>query len=101
MAPYADELVVLPTRAHTKEEADCAVGFVIPADCEDIKIIAVPSSGSRKHYPAPAVQYGTADGFIIFENTFIPWERVVLSILSNTESFRQTPRIAAFQTGHS
>ena len=44
MAPYSDELVVLPTRAHTKEEADWAVGFVIPADCEDIKIIAVPSS---------------------------------------------------------
>ncbi|MDD5289398.1 MAG: 4-hydroxyphenylacetate 3-hydroxylase N-terminal domain-containing protein [Dehalococcoidales bacterium] len=78
LAAYADELVTLPTRAMRKEESDYAVGFVIPADWDGIKLVTTAHSSTRKHYPAPVSQYGGADSFVIFENTFIPWERVFI-----------------------
>jgi aromatic ring hydroxylase len=78
MAAYADELVTLPTRALKKEESDYAVGFVIPADWDNIKLVTTCHSKVRKHYPSPASQYGGADSFVIFDNTFIPWERVFI-----------------------
>ncbi|MFA5286374.1 MAG: 4-hydroxyphenylacetate 3-hydroxylase N-terminal domain-containing protein, partial [Smithellaceae bacterium] len=34
MAPYADELIVIPTRALNKDEKDYAVAFAIPADTD-------------------------------------------------------------------
>jgi aromatic ring hydroxylase len=32
MAPYADEIIVVPTRALAKHEKDYAISFAIPAD---------------------------------------------------------------------
>ncbi|MEM2046740.1 MAG: 4-hydroxyphenylacetate 3-hydroxylase N-terminal domain-containing protein [Candidatus Jordarchaeales archaeon] len=39
MAAYADEIIVLPTRIMTKEDADWSVSFAIPADTEGVKFI--------------------------------------------------------------
>jgi 4-hydroxyphenylacetate 3-monooxygenase/4-hydroxybutyryl-CoA dehydratase/vinylacetyl-CoA-Delta-isomerase len=77
MAPYAEELMVLPTRALTKEEKDYAVGFSIPADSDGVKlIIKMKTPPERKKLKSPMGLYGSADCLTIFDDVFVPWERV-------------------------
>lgn len=77
--PYADEIIVLPTRALTKEEGDWAVSFAIPADTEGIKLVCrVSSMRQRKHLDAPGCEFGMSDSMTIFEDVFVPWERVFM-----------------------
>lgn len=79
IAPYADELLVIPTRNLTKEEGAWAISFAIPADWEGVKLICrVTSPRPRIKYQAPYNQYGVADSLTVFDNVFIPWERVFM-----------------------
>lgn len=79
IAAYADELLVIPTRALTKEEGDWAVAFAIQADAPGVKLISVPHiHRQRKHIKAPVEQYGTMHAFTVFDNVFVPWERVFM-----------------------
>jgi 4-hydroxyphenylacetate 3-monooxygenase/4-hydroxybutyryl-CoA dehydratase/vinylacetyl-CoA-Delta-isomerase len=79
-APIAHELVIAPTRALTKEEGDWAVAFAVPADAKGV--IHVAKSGiawwPRQHLKAPYAEYGRTESFIIFDDVFVPWERVFL-----------------------
>jgi len=78
-ASYADELIVSPSRALTKDEKDWAIAFAVPADAEGVKIIACGvAPHQRKHMPAIYSQYGAGDAFTIFDNVFVPWERVFM-----------------------
>lgn len=79
IAPYAEELVVLPTRALTEEEADWAVSFAIPADTEGVYLVTrAASPRARTRVKAPIATYGSADSFVIFDDVFVPWERVFM-----------------------
>ena len=79
MASYGDELIVSPSRALTKEEKDWAVAFAVPGDAEGVKIIACGASPhKRKHEQALYAKYGAADAFTIFDNVFVPWDRVFM-----------------------
>lgn len=77
--PYAEEIIALPTRALTKEEGDWAVAFAIPADTDGIKLVCrVSSMRDRKHLSARGSEFGMSDSLTIFEDVFIPWERVFM-----------------------
>lgn len=79
MAPYAEELMVLPTRAMNKEEMDYAVAFAIPADAEGVKLICkMKNPPVRNGMRSPMGLYGSADCLTIFDDVFVPWERVFL-----------------------
>ena len=79
MGPYVDEQLVIPTRALTKEEADWAVAFAIPSDADGLKIIArIADSRSRAELKAPYNQYGVSESLIVFDDVFVPWERVFM-----------------------
>lgn len=80
MASYGDELIVSPGRALTKEEGDWAVAFAVPADWDGVKIVAsgFPTGYKRKHMPAIYAEYGITDALTIFDNVFVPWERVFM-----------------------
>ena len=79
IAPYADELIVLPTRNLTKEEGDWAVTFAIPADTEGVKLICrVSAPRQRRELKAPFNTYGMADSMTVFDDVFVPWERVFM-----------------------
>lgn len=79
IAPYAQELIVLPTRALTPEESDWAVAFAIPADAENIhQIVRLANMRPRKYLKAPIATFGDAESFTVFDNVFIPWDRVFL-----------------------
>ncbi len=79
IAPYADEIIVLPTRFLTPEEADWAVAFAIPADAEGVKLICRPTAfRPRQALDAPIAHFGDVESFTIFDDVFVPWERVFL-----------------------
>lgn len=79
MGPYVDEHLVIPTRTLTKEESDWAVAFAIPADADGIKnITRTTSPRPRVELKAPYNQYGVAESVVVFDDVFIPWERVFM-----------------------
>lgn len=80
IAPYADEIIVVPTRSLTPEEGDWAVAFAIPADTEGVKLVVRPAYlHKRSKLDAPIVQFGDAESFTIFDDVFVPWERVFMN----------------------
>lgn len=79
MGPYVDEHLVIPTRALTKDEGDWAVAFAIPADADGIKnITRVTAPRPRIKLTAPYNDYGVAESIVVFDNVFVPWERVFM-----------------------
>jgi aromatic ring hydroxylase len=79
MAAYADEIVVLPTRALREDDRDYAVAFAIPADWENIHLITRPVAvRERKLTKCPFAEMGVSDSMVIFDNAFIPKERVFM-----------------------
>jgi aromatic ring hydroxylase len=77
-ASVADEILVVPTRALRKEDKDYAVSFAVPGDYEGVKqVVTIHNLRPRKIYKRGVV-IGSTDSYVIFENCFIPWERVFL-----------------------
>ncbi len=78
VAPQADEILVVPTRALLPEEGDWAVAFAVPGDWEGMKLV-VRSTGQRpRQHFEKGFEQGTTEAMVIFEDAFIPWERVFL-----------------------
>ncbi|MFH2119946.1 MAG: 4-hydroxyphenylacetate 3-hydroxylase N-terminal domain-containing protein [Pseudomonadota bacterium] len=78
-ASVADEVLVLPTRALRAVDKDYAVGFAIPGDWEGLKqVVTIHNLRPRDHYQRGFVP-GATDSYMIFENCFVPWERVFLA----------------------
>ena len=80
LAPYAHELIVLPTRDMREQDADYAVAFAIPADAPGITMIvrgAAPSVKREMSAPVSS-RYATVESLTVFDNVFVPWERVFL-----------------------
>ena len=77
-ASVADEVLVVPTRAMREKDKDYAVSFAVPADWDGMKqVVTIHNLRERKHFPRGFVP-GSTDSYIIFEDCFVPWERVFL-----------------------
>jgi len=77
-APYVEEIIVVPTRLLTPEEGDWAVAFAVPADASGVMLVTRPSAPrARKHLATPG-PFGSADSLTVFDDVFVPWERVFL-----------------------
>ena len=88
-APYVDEIIVTPTRFMGPNDNAYAVSFAIPADWEGVKIAALPGvRHKRKYIDAPIAKVGDMESLTIFDDVFIPAERVFMNGL---EDPRQTP----------
>ncbi len=79
-AALVHELVVLPTKAMGEGEEDYAVAFSVPTATKGIKIInrnyAEPGR-SVFDYPVSG-RRNMPEGFVIFDDVFVPWDRVFL-----------------------
>ena len=76
---YADEIIVIPTRALREDDKDYAVAFAIPADWERVRLITRPVwVREREVIKAPFAEYGSSDCVVVFDDTFIPKERVFM-----------------------
>lgn len=77
---YAEEMVVVPTRALLQDDRDYAVAFSIPPDTDGVKLITRPVWLREKDEPdaSPFCQLGVSDSVIIFDDVFVPKERVFM-----------------------
>ena len=75
----ADEVLVVPTRALREEDKDYAVAFAVPGDWEGMKqVVTVHNYRPRETFKRGFMP-GSTDSYIIFEDCFVPWERVFLA----------------------
>ncbi|MEA1970809.1 MAG: 4-hydroxyphenylacetate 3-hydroxylase N-terminal domain-containing protein [Thermodesulfobacteriota bacterium] len=79
VAPVGDEIVAIPTRFMTDKDNDYAVAFAIPADTDGVKLLTRPAFNfKRQHLQAPLAEMGDAESFTIFDDVFVPRERVFM-----------------------
>jgi len=79
-AAYCNELLVMPCRNMTKEDADYAVSFAVPANAKGVKHIChLIRAGQGAHdFPVDLPARGHTESLIIFDDVLVPWERVFL-----------------------
>ncbi|TFF96760.1 MAG: aromatic ring hydroxylase [Promethearchaeota archaeon] len=77
---YVDEIVAVPVRYMTPEDNEYAVAFALPADWEGVKLLARPGwYRERKKFDAPLAKFGDVETMIIFDDVFVPKERVFMN----------------------
>lgn len=79
-APAANEIIVVPTRQMRENESDYAVSFAIPANTPGITFICRSGRGrwSDHEFHADRPVRELTEAMIVFDNVFVPWERVFL-----------------------
>ncbi|MBL8259031.1 MAG: 4-hydroxyphenylacetate 3-hydroxylase [Candidatus Competibacteraceae bacterium] len=78
-APYAHELLVMPGRAMTDADRDFAVCCALPVDAPGLTIVARPAGRPGESAAKFSAKYGQSTGVCLFDNVFVPWERVFLA----------------------
>ena len=76
-------ILVMPTIAMVKEDADYAVSFVAPADAEGIFYIYGRQSCDTRKMEGGTIdvgnkQFGGHEALMVFDHVFIPWENVLM-----------------------
>ncbi|HET57243.1 MAG TPA: aromatic ring hydroxylase [Deltaproteobacteria bacterium] len=88
-APVSDEIIAIPTRFMSDKDSEYAVAFAVPADWDGVKMLVRPAyNHKRKYQQAPIAEIGDAESFTIFDDVFVPRERVFLDGKGDP---RQTP----------
>ncbi len=94
------EILVMPTTAMRENEGDYAVSFAVPADAEGITfVLGRQPSDTRKLEESPLdvgnPKYGSQEALIIFDDVFVPWERVFMCG-EHEQSGKVVERFAAY-----
>jgi len=78
----ANEILVMPGTGYKEEDKDYAISFVIPRDIENLTIIETrrPSDTREQEegYDAPVDIGGITQAYLLFEDVFVPKERVFM-----------------------
>ncbi|MBW2090962.1 MAG: 4-hydroxyphenylacetate 3-hydroxylase family protein [Deltaproteobacteria bacterium] len=82
-AVNSHEIIVMPTISMREADQDYAVSFALPSDAEGIMyIIGRQSCDTRKLEGGSLDQgnllFGGHEALVIFDNVFVPWERVFM-----------------------
>ena len=77
-APYVHELFVLPGRSMVREDKDFAIACQVPIDAEGLTVIARPAGRPGDPAAEFSGRFGQSTGVCIFENVFVPYERVYM-----------------------
>ena len=78
-APYMHELLVMPCRNMTEEDADFAVCCAVRVDAENLTIVSKPAGRPGENTAKFAAKFGQCTAVAIFDNVFVPWDRVFLA----------------------
>jgi 4-hydroxybutyryl-CoA dehydratase/vinylacetyl-CoA-Delta-isomerase len=79
-ASMGHELMTIPTKAMRPGEEDYAVAAMIPVNAPGVKIVNTtyaPRHEDKRDFPVSGRQH-TPEGFVIFDDVFVPTERVFL-----------------------
>ena len=82
--PSTNELIVSPCRAHREEDKDYAVVFATPVNAEGITLLTSPGyfeevgEEAEWNWPVNGRRAGVSECLIVFENVFVPWNRVFM-----------------------
>ncbi|MFW9907642.1 MAG: 4-hydroxyphenylacetate 3-hydroxylase family protein [Candidatus Thorarchaeota archaeon] len=77
-AAVAEEIIVTPTRMLTEKEDQYSVAFAVPGDWDGVQLVTRASNFKREKFSCPMGEVGDVENFIIFDDVFIPNERVFL-----------------------
>ncbi len=77
--PYMHGLLVMPCRNMTEGDADFAVCCAVPADAEGLTHISRPAGRPGEKMAKFSARYGQATSVAIFDDVFVPWDRVFLA----------------------
>jgi 4-hydroxybutyryl-CoA dehydratase/vinylacetyl-CoA-Delta-isomerase len=78
-APYMHELLVMPCRNMTEQDADFAVCCSVPVDAENLTIVSKPAGRPGENTAKFSAKYGQCTAVAIFDDVFVPWESVFLA----------------------
>jgi len=81
IAPYADEILVTPTRMMGADEKDYAISFAIPADAEGIYMICRQAEVNPRpdDVAAPVTNVSDIESMTVFDDVFVPNDRIFLN----------------------
>jgi 4-hydroxybutyryl-CoA dehydratase / vinylacetyl-CoA-Delta-isomerase len=80
-ASMSHDLMVMPTKRMKDGEDEYSVACAVPVNSAGVKIINssyAPRAADSRHFPYSS-QHHMPDGFVVFEDVFVPSERVFLS----------------------
>src|SRR5437763_2684578 len=77
-APYMHEFLVMPCRTMSEDDADFAVCCAVPVDAPGVTIVAKPAGRPGEAAAKFSAKYGQSVGVVLFEDVFVPHERVFL-----------------------
>ncbi|MBL7208877.1 MAG: 4-hydroxyphenylacetate 3-hydroxylase family protein [Dehalococcoidia bacterium] len=82
-AVNSHEIVAMPTRAMREEDKDYAISFALPADAEGIVYVYGRQPSDMRKIDSPNmdvgnIHYGGQECMVIFDDVFVPWERVFM-----------------------
>ncbi len=78
-APYVHEFLVMPCRTMTPEDAAFAVCCAVPVDAPGVTIVARPAGRPGEAAAKFSARYGQSTGVVIFDDVFVPHERVFMA----------------------
>ncbi len=78
-APYMHEILVMPGRNMGEHDGAFAVCCAVPVDAPGLTIVARPAGRSGEKAAKFSSKYGQSTGVLIFDQVFVPWERVFLA----------------------
>ena len=82
-AVNSHEIICMPTRAMREEDRNYAISFALPADTKGIIYIYGRQSCDMRKIDSPNMDvgnilYGGQECMVVFNNVFVPWERVFM-----------------------
>jgi 4-hydroxybutyryl-CoA dehydratase/vinylacetyl-CoA-Delta-isomerase len=78
-APYVHEFLVMACRTMTAEDADFALHCAVPGDAPGVMIVARPAGRPGEAAAKFSAKYGQATGVVVFDDVFVPWDRVFMA----------------------
>ncbi|MEM2256264.1 MAG: 4-hydroxyphenylacetate 3-hydroxylase family protein [Candidatus Bathyarchaeia archaeon] len=83
-AVNSHEIIVMPTRTMSERDKDYAVSFAVPSDTRGIIYVYGRQSCDtrkleREKMDVGNIKYGGQEAMVIFDDVFVPWERVFMA----------------------
>ncbi len=78
-APYMHELLVMPCRTMNEESKEFAVCCAVRVDAPGLTMVSRPAGRPGEASAKFSAKYGQSTAVCIFEDVFVPWERVFMA----------------------